>query len=799
MRVPLKWLYEYVECDLGAAELAEKLTMAGIAAEEVEDLAAPVADIVIGRVKALRPHPGADRLLLAETDWGTGVRTLVTGAKNLQAGDLVPVAPVGASLPDGRRIEAAVFAGVTSAGMLCSAAELGLEKQSDGILVLTGDWPLGSPVAPAVGLDDQVLVLELTPNRADCLGLLGVAREVAALTGGHLRPPAPSPIQDGPESSSLAAAEVMDPGLCPRYAGKVLFDVRIGPSPAWMQHRLRAAGVRPINNLVDITNYVMIEMNQPLHAFDLDRLAGGRLIIRRAATGEVLRTLDGVDRVLDPEMLVIADAKGPVALAGVMGGAESEINGGTKRILLEGACFDRISVRRTARSLAMRTEASLRFERGVDGAAVVTVLERAAALAVEIGAARAARGVIDRSARDWSPRTIVTRPESLNSLLGTDLSAAAIEGYLGRLGFGIARGGGGELKVTVPTHRLDVEVPADLAEEVARMHGYDRIPSTYPASLQVGRRTSRQSLEERARRLMRELGQTETVTYSFTSPRLFDRLRWPERDPRREVLRIMAPLSEEWSVMRPTLLGGILEVLSLNARRGTHDVQIFEMARVYRPKPGEELPAEPLHLAGGLAGQAAPGHWSEKPRPLDFFDLKGLLEAFFHGLGIDPRYERGGDPTLHPGRNAVISGADGTVLGQCGEVHPRVAEAYDLRGPVFLYELDFTALSALAGGIQRIEAPARYPSIHRDLAVVVPEEVSLPTLRAGLMELGGDLLRNLELFDVYTGAQIGAGRRSLAFALTFRADDRTLTDAEVNGAMDRIVQGLKDRFNAALR
>ncbi|MGE5550204.1 MAG: phenylalanine--tRNA ligase subunit beta [Bacteroidota bacterium] len=800
MRVPLSWLHDYVDYDLAPEALAEKLTMVGLAVEAVEDLGAPVKDVVVGRIIDLKPHPSAARLLVAEADWGHGPRTLVTGAKNLKPGDLVPVAPENTVLPGGKTITAAEFAGVVSRGMLCSAAELGLEKQSDGILVLEEAWPLGMPIAKAIGLDETVLEIELTPNRADCLGLLNVAREVAAITGGRLRPPASAPRADGPAVSSLARVEVLAPALCPRYGGKVFLEVRIAPSPAWMQRRLRAAGIRPINNLVDITNFVMLELNQPLHAFDLDRLREGRLLIRQAEAGETLRTLDETERRLEAGMLVIADPDGPVALAGVMGGAGSEVTPETTRVFLEGACFDRVSIRRTAKALAMRTEASLRFERGVDPAGVPFALDRAAALVEELGAGRVASGTIDIASGSWAPRVIVSKPERINGLLGTDLSVEEISGYLNRLGFATAAAEAGGLAVTVPTHRQDVEGPADLAEEVARLHGYDRIPPTYPASSQVGRRTPAQDFALRARRLLRGLGQTEVVTYSFCSPKHFDRLRLAEEDACRGALRILSPLSEEWAVMRTTLFGGILDTIAGNTRRGVNDVQIFELAHVYLPVEGEELPREPLTLAGGLTGSMQPRGWAEKPRAVDFYDLKGLMEAFLEGMGLSGvSFIAARHPSLHPGRSAALSGPDGKTIGYLGEAHPRVAAAFDLRGQVYLYELNLDALSNLVRNEWLAESPPRFPAIARDLALVVRAETPLAELEQAIVEHGGDLLASVELFDVYTGSQVQAGGKSMAFTLTFRAADRTLTDAEVNVVMAGIMRGLEERFGVSLR
>ncbi|MGQ9779740.1 MAG: phenylalanine--tRNA ligase subunit beta [Bacillota bacterium] len=801
MLVPFSWLTEYVKTDLSPADLAEKLTMAGIAVEGVHDLAAPLCGVVVGRILWLEPHPSVDRWQIAVTDWGQGPRNLVTAARNIKPGDLVPVAPVGTTLPGGQTIAAVEFEGVVSEGMLCSGAELGLEKHSEGILILAGDWPPGTPAARALGLEEMVLELELTPNRADCLGIFGVAREVAALTGAELRPPATALPVTGPEEvSSLVAVEVEAPDLAPRYCGKVFLDLKIGPSPVWMQRRLRAAGLRPINNVVDITNYVMLELNQPLHAFDLDRVAERRFIVRRARPGETLRTLDGVERELPAEALLIADPAGPLGLAGIMGGASSEVTEATKAVFLEGAFFERTGIRRTAKAMGMRTEASFRFERGVDPLGVPRALERAAYLLVAMGAGRVATGTVDVAATVWGKKEIRTSGKRINALLGTDLPTEAIAGYLSRLGMGTAVTADGTLTVEVPSFRGDIEGPADLAEEVARLHGYDRLPSTYPPSSQLGRRTAAQDFVYRTRRLLRGLGQTEVVTYSFASDRLFDRLGFAADDPARQAIRILAPLSEDWECMRTTLLGGILEVLATNARRGVMEAAVFEVARVYLPVPGQELPREPLRLAGGLMGNAAPRFWAERPRPFDFYDLKGLLQALFEGLGVEgATFVPATHPTFHPGRCAAVTAPSGAVLGHLGELHPRVYAAFDLRPPVLLYELDLEGLAGLVRPLRQAASPPRFPAVARDLALLVPEDLSLPLLEEAIRSLGGPTLVSVELFDVYTGQQIQAGKKSMAFSLVFRSEERTLTDEEVNEAMERIVRGLGERYGVTLR
>ncbi|MDI3280946.1 MAG: phenylalanine--tRNA ligase subunit beta, partial [Bacillota bacterium] len=788
MRVSYQWLLEYVECELSPEELAEVLTGAGLAVEEIERPGGQMRGVVVGRLAAVEDHPRSDHLKVCQVEVGRGERLqVVSGAPNLAVGALVPVILPGGRLPDGRAIETAEFRGVTSQGMLCSGAELGLEKESPGVLILEEGRP-GEDVRPLLGLDDAVLVLELTTNRADCWSMVGVAREVSALTGARLRlPPTEVPEEKGPPVEELARVEVWEPELCPRYTGRVLEVRAIAPSPLWLQRRLRAAGLRPINGVVDVTNYVMLELNQPLHAFDYDALAQRTVIVRRARPGEELVTLDGQARKLAETMLVIADPEKAVGLAGVMGGANSAISSATRRVFLEGAWFDATNIRRTAKALGLRSEASGRFERGIDPEGVRTALNRAARLMAEIGAARPVPGVLDLYLRPAAPVTIRLRPDKVNFFLGTHLSRDEVAGYLRRLPGLTVEEQGEEWLVRVPSFRRDLEAEIDLVEEVARLYGYHRIPETIPFGLAPAPGlTAVQAKEEELRRVMVGCGFNEVVTYSLTSPRVFDLLRLPEGHPARRAVSLLQPLSEEQTILRTLLFPSLLEVAGRNASRQQEDQFLFELGRIFLPAGPGELPRERRTLAGILTGRFARRHWTGSEREADFYDARGVVERLCQHLGLACRFVAAQEPYLHPGRAARVLTQRGEELGVVGELHPLIRAALDLPHRLYLFELDAELLlTAPRPEIQYRPLP-RFPAVKRDLALVVDEEIPAAEVAAVLKEAGGELLASLEVFDLYRGAPVEEGRKSLAFSLSFQAPDRTLTDAEV----DRILTGM---------
>lgn len=802
MRIPYNWLREYVPVELEPGELAEKLTMAGIAVEELVDPGAPYRSLRVGEVTELKPHPETEKLLVCRVRLSDGEITVITAARNLRTGDKVPVALAGTRLPDGQLIEETVFKGVVSQGMLCSEEELGLSRKADGIMVLPSKTRLEDDFVNILELNEPVLVLELTPNRADCYGILGVAREVAALTGCRLNPPELDVLEETKEKvDDFISVELRDPDLCPRYTGRVFFDVQVGESPLWLKTRLLAAGMRPVNNVVDLTNYVMWELNQPLHAFDLDRLEGPKIIVRRARPGETLVTLDEVERKLEPDHLVIADAQKAQGIAGVMGGRYSEVTANTRRVFLEAAYFSPVNTRRTAQAQAIRSEAALRFGKGIDPEQVNAGLNRTAFLLTKLGIGKVGKGIVDYYPRPDQPKKISLRPDKINSLLGTTLDPGYIREILGRLNFGIEKAQENRIIVTVPSYRRDVEYEADLAEEVARIHGYDKIPTTYPAAMRPGVLTPRQQFEEKLRILMQGYGLSEAVTYSFHGEKVFDRLNLSCDHPLRNTVRLKVPLSEDYSLMRTTLLGAILEVLSYNAKRKEDDLSVYELARVYLPS-GEEkqLPRENLYLSGGLMGRASEKGWNQPADPVDFYDGKGLVESLLTDLRIpDAVWRRDEHPTLHPGRTACLE-LNGRKVGVVGEIHPDVKETFDLNSPVVLFELDVEALWTAAGKETiKVKPLPKFPPVLRDLAVVAPEKVRVEEIVRLLVKTGGELLEKVDLFDVYSGGQIPPGHRSLAFSLVFRTNNRTLQDDEVNEKLEDMISKLATEFNAVVR
>nr|WP_262366773.1 phenylalanine--tRNA ligase subunit beta [Moorella thermoacetica] len=802
LRVPYKWLQQYVDVTLPPAELADKLTMAGLAVEGVEDLTPGFQKVVAGKIKTITPHPDADHLVICHVDAGRELQ-LVTGAPNVHEGQMVAVALEGARLPGGREIHRATFRGVVSEGMLCSAQELGLDvslvspEDREGIITLPPDASPGADAAEVLGLKDVVLVLELTPNRADCLSILGVAREVAAITGAPIHLPATLPGEDGPEITGLATVEITAPDLCARYVARLVQGVRIGPSPAWLQAFLRAAGMRPINNVVDITNFIMLEMGQPLHAFDYDLLEGHRIIVRRAGPGEKITTLDGVERELDPEMLIIADAARPVAVAGVMGGLATEVTPATTNILIESAHFDGASIRRTSRRLGLRSEASTRFERGVNLEGAPAAADRAARLMAELAGGRVAPGRIDCYVKRRQPVTIELRPERVNYLLGTELAPTTMKELLERLHLEVR--GEGPFQVTVPAYRGDLTGEIDLVEEIARLYGYNRIPVTLPGNLTAREKQApAQRWEEAGREAAAAAGLAEVITYSFIGPRALDQLRLPEDHPWRHTVKIQNPLREEQSIMRPSLLPGLLEVAGRNASRRVLPVAIYELGRVFIPA-GSRRPGEPLRLAGLVMG-TTPRGWNWPAGEMDFYYLKGILESIFSRLRVrDVSWEASNAyPFLHPGRAATIK-AGTRVLGYLGELHPEVLAAVELPARACAFELDWEAAGDQALRVPRYEPLPRFPAVERDLAVVVPATTTAAAVAGVIREAGGELLRAVALFDVYEGAPVPEGCKSLAYSLVYQLPDRTLTDAEVNAAQERIQRALEERLGASLR
>jgi phenylalanyl-tRNA synthetase beta chain len=792
MRAPYSWLREYCDPGMSARELAERLAMTGTEVERI-GTAGPAAPegFVVGRVVEREKHPDADRLSVCAVDVGEGEpRTIVCGAANVEAGQTVPVALPGATMPDGQKLGEARLRGVRSSGMILSAAELEIAEESDGIMVLDDGPAPGAALAGVLPIAEPVLELEVTPNRVDCFGVYGVAREVHAISAAPLaaEPWAEdAPAEGEGEASEYASVTVEVPELCPRFTARVFTDVRIGPSPAWLQARLSAAGQRPINNVVDITNYAMLLTAQPLHAFDLDKVPGGALTVRTAVEGEKMTTLDEVERTFDAETVLVCDSNGPSGIAGIMGGQTSEVSAETTRVLLEVANWNGTNILRTSRLLGLRSEASSRFEKQLHPELCLRAQRLASRLMVELCGAKLVPGTIDVAAEIPDPPRIRLRGGRVEGLLGMTIERAEQVAYLERLGFGV-ESEGDDLVVEVPPDRhYDVTREADVIEEVARVHGLDEhLPSTLPAeAAQAGGLGGDQRLRRRAEDALRDLGFDEIVGWSFTDPGEAGRLRIQADDPRAEAVAISNPLSEDQSVMRTTLLGSLLGAARGNLARDAERVALFESGRVYLPvSEAEEFTgqrpapfAEP-HRLGCIAGGPASKTWRGGGEAADFFALKGVLEGLAERLGASLSFVPASEPFLHPGRAARVLAGEAEA-GWIGEVHPLICRSWDLEGAT-AFELSVAALSARAtAGEELFEDVTTFPSVRQDIAAVVPDDVSAAQVRAAVLDGGGELLRTAEVFDLYEGEQLGEGRKSLALRLEFRAADRTLTDEGV--------------------
>lgn len=832
MKVPLRWLADYVELPESVAALCERLTLAGLEVAGVRPIGLPVPPglhvkaeeagpvwdrdkIVAGRILSVERHPNADRLTLATVDYGAATpRTVVTGAPNLKpghSGQGVVVALSGAVLYDGhadtkvlRELKPGKIRGVLSDAMVCSGYELGISEDHEGIILLDEDIASGTPLADVMG--DIVIELDVLPNMARCLSVIGVAREVAALTGKALRLPdytvkaAPEPV------AGKVEVVIQDPSLCARYAAGLLRGAASGQAPGWMRRRLSYAGMRPISNLVDVTNYVMLEWGQPLHAFDMDvlrRRAGGKtpvITVRRARRGEKIKTLDGVERELATDTLVIADVAGPVAIAGVMGGAETEVSDRTQNILLESANFDFVSVRATMKALNLPSEASVRFSKGIHPELVKPAAKRALKMMVEHAGATVLDGLVDNYPRPLAPKVIELKAAEIRRVLGFDLGLEEATRILRALEFKVESAGPGALQVTPPPHRLDIQAgAADLIEELVRIHGYDRLPATLLADQLPEPRGNRSlEFEERVRDILVDAGLQEVITYSLTEPAREAPLGLAEQP----YVELKNPISSERTVMRHSVLTGVLEVAAGNLRH-TEDVCLFEIGRVYLPRPDAKLPDEPRRLAMFLAGRSHVESWADagaSSRPLDFFDLKGTVEAIFRELHVEGvTYRPSQVAWLHPGRAAEVLVGD-LPVGSFGQMHPRAAAAYGLGSrAVLVGELDLEAIMAAVPERYAYRPVPRFPAALRDVAVIVDEKIAADRIVTEIHAAGGDLLAAVRVFDVYRGESIPAGTKSLAYALTYQAEDRTLTDKEVDRAHKKITDRLKHVLAAQIR
>lgn len=795
MKLNRKWLNEEF-VDLSGVpdrEFVETMTIAGQKVETYERLDAELRNVVVGRVVSITRHTNSDHMWVCQIDVGAGEPVqIVTGAQNVHEGDLVPVAQHNSWLPGGVHITKGKLRGEVSNGMLCSLKELGLTLNDfpyaieDGIWILQEDCKPGDDINTVIGNDDTVVDFEITNNRPDCYSILGLAREAAAAFNKPMRHHDPV-VRGGAagELSELLEVEVPAEDLCRRYTARMVRNVKIAPSPKWLRQRLRANGVRPINNIVDITNYVMLEYGQPMHAFDYRYVGSGKIVVRRSEPGEVLTTLDGNVRTLTPGMLVIADETKPIGLAGIMGGENSEIMDDTVDVVFESANFNGTSIRQTALALGMRTEASGKFEKNIDPLLTLPAVDRACELVELLGAGEVMDGVIDVLNDIPEPRTIELEPDRINALLGTDISEADMVEYLRRLEIPVE---GHEIRV--PSWRPDLVGMADIAEEVGRLFGYNNIPTTtFRGAATEGGYTEAMKLENRAGSLCRSLGYSEILTYSFVSPSIFDQIRLPEDSSLRNAMRIQNPLGEDASIMRTVALPSMLAILARNNAYHNDAVKLYELAKVYLPKPGQILPDEPKHLVLGTYGEHE-----------DFFKMKGEIEAFLRGMNVpEARYTaEKHDPTFHPGRCARVSVGD-VDLGCFGQIHPLVARSYGIDGEIFAAELNFTALLSLQLPEKTYTPLPKYPAVTRDIAVVCGEAVTVAALSDCIRAAGGKLLRSVELFDIYRGKGIASGSKSAAFRLTLRADDRTLTDADSDGVVSAVLAALGKELNAKLR
>jgi phenylalanyl-tRNA synthetase beta chain len=794
MIVSLNWLKRYVDFDLNATELALRLTDSLTEAEAVPPPWSGVAGVVAAKVVTAEPHPDADKLKVCVVDWGGGSSTVVCGAPNARSGMTSVLAPPGAVIAQGHKIGEAKIRGRRSHGMLVSAQELGLEESSEGILELDGVEP-GGDVTSLLGLDDEIIDLDVQPNRPDCLGVIGVAREVAAITGSEFRLPDLDTSEEGPAASELCAVEIEDLVGCPRYIARVISDVKMGPSPAWLQAALRSVGSRSISNIVDITNFVMLEWGHPIHAFDYDRLADHKIVVKRALEGEKMVTLDGVEHDLNAEHLLICDGREAVALAGIMGGLDSEVTEDTRNILLEVAWFDPKVVRRGARALGVRTDASQRFEHGVDPHAMAAVAARACSLMASLAGGRVAPGMVDAGSAGEGDISVSLDVGKVTSMLGADVGRDETVGALRSFGFGVGDGEGGRLSVDIPSHRSDIAVEADLIEEVLRSRGYEGVAPVVPFHSIDAPPDEGVSARNRVLDAMVGLGFYEVKTTCFMRPGAIERLGGSEVWG--EPIELSNPVNKEMPLMRTAVLPSLLDVVRRNRNVGERDLRLFEIGKVFRQEGGE--PHESWVLAGAMIGSAGRHVWGSEPRPVDFFDGKGVLWGLAEALDIDtPSVACYDGDLLEDGACARLRVGD-DQLGLFGMLSRKVQAEWELADGAFVFELDLDGLCGLLRASGVYEELSRYPKSRRDVALVLDESVAAGEVLAAVGSRQEPLLTDVQVFDVYRGEQLPAGRKSVAFGMTYMHRERTLTDAEVDEAHARIVEHLTKTFDAALR
>jgi phenylalanyl-tRNA synthetase beta chain len=802
MLVSLRWLKDYVDIEAEPGELADGLTMAGLEVESVNEVAPEFSGVVVAKILSIRPHPNADKLTLCEVTTGDKDYPVVCGAKNINVGDIVPLALVGATIPGDCTIKSSRIRGELSNGMLCSEDELGIGEDATGIMILSKELPVGEDVADALGLRDTVFDVGVTPNRSDCLSVIGIAREVAAMTGKKLRLPKIVFPEMEEEIEDIISVENLAPDLCPRYTVRVVKNVKIMPSPRWMRLRLEAAGIRAINNIVDITNFVMMEFGQPLHAFDLRFIEEGRILIRSSVDGEEFISLDEKTRSLKAGTLMICDGVKPVAIAGIMGGLNSEVRADTEMVLLESAYFNPASIRKTSRWLRMSTDSSFRFERGVDPEGVVRASARAAQLMAVLSGGKICKNYIDRYPRRIRKvKDIPLRLTKVKKILGSKIKDGEIKKILDSLEMDVSKVEHGKYHVIPPTFRTDISREIDLIEEIIRIHGYDGIPVSFPAiSVKTDMKSKEDVLEDKVRTILTGYGYSEVINYSFLSPESADILGLKENDGGRRFVKIRNPLTEDQSVMRTGLVYGLLDTMRKNANAGCFNLKIFERGRVFAAQEKGKLPLERDMLAGLITGSRYDDLWHYKDLHSDFFDMKGCVENLFDGLMIrDVRFKSDADvPFLHPGKSCGIFSGDRRI-GIMGEIHPEVLEKMDLKRKAVVFEIDFDLLAAHYTGKIFCREISRFPSSMRDVAFLVDKDIEGGSILELIPLKSEKLLEKAVIFDVYTGQGIPDGMKSLALRFTYRSPDKTLTDDEVNVVHDRIVKKIVGLSNARIR
>ncbi|WP_113676135.1 phenylalanine--tRNA ligase subunit beta [Vallitalea guaymasensis] len=796
MNVPMQWLNDYVEIDCDIDTFMDGMTMSGSKVEGYEELGKEISKVVVGKILKIEKHPDADKLVVTQVNVGEEEPIqIVTGANNISEGDYVPIALVGSTLPDDIKIKKGKLRGIPSNGMMCSVEELGLmredfpEAPEHGIYIFDKEYELGMDVKSIFGLDDIVVEYEITSNRPDCFSIVGIGREAAATFGKDFKYPEIKVDEVEGNANNYIKIEIEDEDLCARFAGRVVKNLKIEPSPWCLKKRLLSCGVRPINNIVDITNFVMMEFGQPMHAYDLDKLEGKKVIARRAKDNEKIMTLDGEERELDSSMLVIADENKPVSLAGIMGGEDTKVTEETKTLLFEAANFEGTNVRFTSKKVGLRSDSSAKFEKYLDPNNIDEAINRACQLINMLGAGEVVSGMVDVYKAKRVEKEVAFTAEGINKLLGTDLSEDEMIKIFEKVDLKVDKNKG---VVIVPTFRPDVEREADLAEEVARFYGYDNIPVTLATGTPtVGKKSYKQKIEDITRVVMENCGISEAMTYSFESPKVFDKIRLDEDDSLRKTVTISNPLGEDFSVMRTTTVNGMLTALSTNYNRRNESASLYELSYIYLPKDEEikELPDERMQLTIGMYGD------------IDFYNVKGVVETLFNRLGIYEGYEY--DPNvsinyLHPGRQAKIT-INKKELGIIGEVHPEVADNYNIDTRAYLAVIDMPVLVKKSNLEREYEPLAKYPAVNRDLGLLAKNEVLVGQIEAIIKQRGGKILKDIKLFDVYTGSQIEEGYKSLAFALTFRANDHTLKEKEISKTMSKILNGLENTLDVKLR